>query len=536
MHFDIIIRNGEVYDGCGSEPISADIGIKGDRIKSMGNLRGATAERIIDCTGLAVAPGFINVLSHAWEALLHDGRSLSDIKQGVTLEVLGEGYSPAPLNDAMASEMKAEQGDIEYEVTWRSVGEFLQTLVASGISCNVATFVGATTVRVHELGYDNKTPSQENLRRMRDLVRTSMREGALGLSSALIYTPACFATTEELVELAGEAASAGGIYISHMRSEGDSLIESVEELLEIARRAKTAAEIYHLKAAGKSNWKKIDRVIESIAAAKEEGLQISADMYTYTAAKTGLDAAMPPWVQEGGQQAWIERLKNAAVRAKVKSEMLSPSRSWENGYMHAGPEGIVLVGFKSERLKPLMGRTLAQVAAERGRDPAETAMDLVVEDKSRVEVIYHWMCEENVRKQIRLPYMSFGSDAPSMAPEGAFLRSSAHPRAYGNFARLLAKYVREEKILSLSEAIRKLTSLPASNLSLVNRGRLAPDYYADVVVFDPKNVRDTATFELPHRLAEGVHHVLVNGVLVIASGEHTGATPGRAVYGRGARK
>jgi N-acyl-D-amino-acid deacylase len=469
------------------------------------------------------------MLSWATEPLLVDGRSQSDIRQGVTLEIFGEGWSLGPLNEAMKKEVVEQQGDIKFEVTWTTLGEYLNHLVERGISTNVASFVGATTVRVHVLGYENRPPSAEEMEQMRVLVRQAMAEGALGVGSSLIYAPAFYAQTDELVEMCKVAAEYDGMYISHMRSEGNRLLEAVDELIHIARTAKIPAEIYHLKAAGRNNWDKLEAVIQKIESARAEGLRVTADMYTYTAGATGLDAAMPPWVQEGGFQSWRQRLQDPAIRKKVAQEMITPTDQWENLFLAAGADKTLLVGFKSEALKPLTGKTLAEVAEMRGKSPAETAMDLVIEDDSRVETVYFLMSETNVMRQVRLPWVSFGSDAESLSPEGAFLKKNPHPRAYGNFARLLGKYVREEKLIDLEEAVRRLTSLPASNLGIARRGALKVGNYADVVVFDPEKITDRATFEQPHQFSTGVVHVLVNGTPVLKDGEHTGALPGRVV-------
>jgi N-acyl-D-amino-acid deacylase len=535
--YDVIIRGGSVYDGSGGPARTADIAIRNDQIAAIGNLSDAHAPIDVDARGLAVAPGFINMLSWANEALLHDPRSQSDIRQGVTLEVMGEGESMGPLNPAMKKLNAELQGDIRYQIPWTTLGEYLQYVEKKGTSTNVASFVGATTVRIHELGFADRAPTPEELERMRALVRTAMEEGALGVGSSLIYAPAFYAKTEELIALCTEAARYGGMYISHIRSEGNALLEAVDELIRIAREAKIPAEIYHLKAAGEQNWPKLDEVIRRIEAARAEGLQITADMYTYPAGATGLDAAMPPWVQEGGLREWIRRLKDPAIRARVRREMATPTKAWESLYLAAGsPERVLLVAFKNEQLKPLTGKTLAEVAKMRGKTPEETAMDLVIEDDSRVGTVYFLMSEDNIRKQLKLPWVSFDSDAESLAPEGVFLKSNPHPRAYGNFARLLGRYVRDEKVISLEEAIRRLTSLPATNLKLDRRGLLKPGNYADVVVFDPKTIQDHATFDKPHQYSTGVRHVFVNGVQVLKDGEHTGKTPGRFVRGPGYKR
>ncbi len=531
--YDLVLRGGLIYDGSGHPPFAGDVALRADTIAAVGDLGRARGHTELDVTGLAVAPGFINMLSWATESLLHDGRAQSDIRQGVTLEVFGEGWSMGPLNEAMKADLKRGQSDITFDVAWTTLGEYLEHLERRGVSPNVASFVGATTVRIHELGYANRPPTPDELDRMRALVRQAMEEGALGLGSSLIYAPAFYASTDELVALSREAAAYGGMYISHLRSEGNRLLEAVDELITIAREAGLPAEIYHLKAAGRDNWPRLDAVIARVEAARAEGLRITADMYTYTAGATGLDAAMPPWVQEGGFEAWRQRLRDPALRQRLLREMRTPSGDWENLLQAAGPEGTLLVGFRNEALRRYIGRTLAEVAAERGVSPEEAAMDLVVEDSSRVDVVYFLMSEENVRRQIALPWMSFGSDAAALAPEGVFLRSNPHPRAYGNFARLLGRYVRDEGLIPLEEAIRRLTTLPATNLGLRRRGALRPGYHADLVVFDPATIRDHATYADPHRYATGVVHVFVNGVQVLRDGEHTGATPGRVVRGPG---
>jgi len=533
--YDVVIRGGTVYDGSGGTPATVDVALHGDTVAGIGDLSGARGTLEIDATGLAVTPGFINMLSWSTESLLEDGRSQSEIRQGVTLEVFGEGMSMGPLNEAMKEEMVAQQGDIRFEIAWTTLDEYLEHLVTRGVSPNVASFVGATTVRVHQLGYADRPPTPAELDSMKALVRRAMEDGALGLGSSLIYAPAFYARTEELMALASVAAEYRGMYISHMRSEGNRLLEAVSELISIAREAHLPAEIYHLKAAGRDNWDKMDQVIAMVEAARAAGLAITADMYTYPAGATGLDAAMPPWVQEGGHDAWARRLADPAIRSRVAREMRTPSDAWENLLLAAGAENVLLVGFKTDSLKPLTGRSLAEVARARGQAPEEAAMDLVIADGSRVGTIYFLMSEDNIRQQIRLPWVSFGSDAESQAPEGAFLLSNPHPRAYGTFARLLGRYVRDEQLIPLEEAVRRLTSLPAENLKLRRRGRLAPGYFADVVVFDPATVRDHATFERPHQYATGVRDVFVNGTQVLAGGEHTGALPGRVVRGPGWR-
>ncbi len=532
--FDVLIRGGTVYDGTGAPGVRADVGIRGDQIAAVRDLSAATAPTVVDATGLAVAPGFINMLSWSTESLLIDGRSQGEIRQGVTTEIMGEGDSMGPLSPAMKERRLKMQGDLKYDITWTTLAEYLQTLERRGISPNVASFIGATTIREYVVGLDDRAPTPEELDRMRELVRREMEAGALGIGSSLIYAPAFYAKTDELIELCKVAARYRGKYISHIRSEGARLLEAVDELITIAREANIPAEIYHLKAAGEANWPKMDQVIAKIERARREGLKITADTYTYPAGATGLDAAMPPWVLDGGYEAAFKRLRDPAMRKKIAKAIVTPTDEWENFFVLAGsPERILFVEFKSEALKPLTGKTLAEVARLRGQPPEEVIMDLVLEDQSRVGTVYFLMSEENIRKQIKLPWVSFGSDAASMAPEEPFTRSSAHPRAYGNFARLLGKYVREERVIPLEEAIHRLTGLPATNLELDRRGFLKEGMFADVVVFDPATIADRATFERPHQYAVGVRHVFVNGVQVLKDGEHTGAKPGRALWGPG---
>jgi N-acyl-D-amino-acid deacylase len=528
---DVVIRGGMIYDGSGAPPFDADVAIDRDRIIAIGTVaeRGRTE---LDAGGLAVAPGFINMLSWATTSLIADGMSQSDIRQGVTLEVFGEGWSLGPVNDTMRREQIEQQGDIKYDIEWTTLAEALDTIAARGISPNIASFVGAATVRIHELAHEDRRPTQDELGRMQALVDAAMRDGALGVGSALIYSPATYADTDELVALAEVARRHGGMYISHMRSEGNRLVEAVDEVIEIARRAKLPAEIYHLKQAGRSNWTKLDTVIDRVERARGDGLAITADMYPYEAGATGLSSCFPPWAHEGGLRATLARLRDAGQRARIRDEMARPGTDWENLYEAAGtPEGIVLVSFKNERLKPLTGRTLGEVAAQRGADPREVAMDLVLEDESRVGMVIFMASPENLRREVALPWMSFGSDAGSIAPEGVFLRSQPHPRTYGTFARVLGRFVRDEKAAPLEDVIRRMTGFPAANLKLDRRGLLRADHFADVTVFDPATIRDHATYAEPHQYATGVAHVLVNGTPVLHDGEHTGARPGRVVFG-----
>jgi len=533
-HYDVIIRNGTIYDGSGSAPITGDVAINGDEIAAVGDIGRAAAEVEIDAAGLAVAPGFVNMMCWANETLIEDGRSQSDIRQGVTLEVMGEGMSMGPLTDEIRAFMQQMQVDITYEIEWTTLGEYLEYLERRGVSPNVASFIGAATPRMNVIGFDDREATPEELEEMTAQVRQAMEEGALGVASSLIYPPGSFADTAELIELVEAAAPYGGMYISHMRSEGDSILEAVDELLEIARKTGVRTEIYHLKASGEANWLKMDEVIARVERAQAEGLEITADMYTYIAGSTGLISATPSWVQDGGYAKAIERLQDPAVRRRVAEEMNRPSDEWENLYLiSGGADGILLVGFSSEELKPLTGKTVAEVARIRGTSPEETIMDLIIEDNAETSAIYFMMTEDNVKKQIALPWLSFCSDSPSLAPEGVFLKSSTHPRAYGSFARLLGKYVRDEGVIPLEEAIRKLTSLPAETIRAERRGRLNEGYFADVVVFDAATIQDHATFDDPHQYATGMKHVFVNGVHVLKEGEHTGATPGRVVRGPG---
>jgi len=534
QRFDVLIRGGTVYDGTGGPGRRADVAIAGDRIEGVGSFNAAEATTVIDATGLAVAPGFVNMLSWSTESLLVDGRSQGELRQGITTQIFGEGSSMGPLNEAMKKRMVEQMGDIKYDITWTSLSEYLRELERRGVSQNVASFLGATTVREHVIGLENRQPTADELEAMRDIVRREMEAGALGIGSSLIYAPAFFASTEELIELCKVAAKYRGKYISHVRSEGNRLVEAVEELIRISRDARIPAEIYHLKAAGQANWPKMDRVVALVEAARRRGQKITADMYTYTAGATGLDASMPPWVLDGGYDEAYKRLASPEMRTKIAAAIRTPSKEWENLYLAAGSaDRVLLVEFKSEALKPLTGKTLADVARLRDEDPVDTIMNLVLEDRSRVGTVYFMMSEDNLKRQIRLPWVSFGSDAASMAPEPPFTRSSAHPRAYGNFARLLGKYVRDEHVIPLAAAIHRLSGLPATNLELRDRGFLRRGMFGDVVVFDPETIADRATFEQPHQYAVGVTHVLVNGVLVLKDGEHTGAKPGRALRGVG---
>jgi N-acyl-D-amino-acid deacylase len=531
--YSILIRGGTIYDGSGNMPYVGDVALKGDRIAYVGPHAPGRAARTVDAAGKAVSPGFINMLSWANASLIADGRGMSDTAQGVTLEVMGEGDSMGPLTPAMKRLEIKRQGDIKYPIRWTTLGQYLEYLQRKGVTPNVASFVGATTVRVHELGEKDVDPTLAQLKRMRALVRQAMKEGAVGVGSSLIYAPANFAETPELVALTREAARCGGMYISHIRDEGPKLLEAIDELVAISRQSGAPAEIYHYKQAGKENWGKIDAAVAKVNAARAAGLRITADMYTYPASSTGFDAAFPLWIQDGGLEKWVARLKEPKLRARAFADMHKPDASENTKIVLYDPDKVILVGFKTSKLKPLTGKTLAEVAKMRGKSPEETAADLIVEDGTRIQVVYFSMSEDNVRRETALPWMSFGSDADSRGPYGVFLKSSTHPRAYGNVARLLGHYVRDEKTTSLPDAIRRLTSLPATNLSIRQRGSLKPGYYADVVVFDPATIRDNATFAKPQQLATGVENVFVNGVQVWRDGKHTGAKPGRFVRGPG---
>ena len=533
--FDVLIKNGQIIDGSGQPSYVVDIAINADTIAAIGNLKNAKGRQEIDATGLVVAPGFINMLSWATESLIEDGKSQSDIRQGVTLEVFGEGWSMGPVTEASIKAIREiGYGNIVYDFEWETLGEYLEFLTKKGVSPNVASFVGATTLRINTVGFEDRAPTDEEMEQMKSMVKKAMEEGALGIGSSLIYAPAFYASTEELIELCKVASAYDGMYISHMRSEGNQLLESLDELIRIADEANIRAEVYHLKMAGKDNWNKFDAVVSKIDSARAAGLDITTDMYTYTAGGTGLNATMPPWVQEGGYEKWAERLQDPKIRKQLIKEMTTPTNEWEN-YMMAveSYDDMLLVGFKNDSLKYLTGKSLAEVAEMRKTSPEETAMDLVIQDGSRVGTIFFLMSEENVKKQLALPYMSFGSDEESSAPEGVFLETSNHPRAYGNVARLLGKYVRDEKVISLEEAIYKLTTLPATNLKIKKRGALKTGYFSDLAIFNPNEIQDHATFEKPQQFSTGMVHVFVNGVQVLKDGKHTGALPGQVVRGPG---
>jgi N-acyl-D-amino-acid deacylase len=532
--YDVIIENGAVYDGSGAAAADADIGIRGDRVAAVGDLSRASADQRIDARGMAVAPGFINMLSWSTESLLEDGHSQSDIRQGVTLEVMGEGWTMGPINDAMRAEMIRQQSYIRFDPTWTTLGEYMAHLVSRGISTNIASYVGATTVRIHVLGEADRDPNSVELAQMQELVRQAMREGALGVGSSLIYAPAAYAETPELIALVSAAREFNGGYISHMRSEGDRYLEAIDELIAIGRATGARVQMYHMKPAGEANWDLSEPGLARLNAARAEGIDVTANVYTYLAGATGLDATMPPWVQEGGHDAWVARLRDPAIRARVLREMRAPAEGWESLLrLTRGPEDVILIGFRNPDLRGYTGQTLAQVAAARGTSPEDTIIDLVIEDNSRVDTAYVLMSEDNLERNLRWPHTMLGSDAPSLAPEGAFMQFNPHPRTYGNFARFLGRYVRDRQVMPLEEAIRRLTSLPAQSIAIRERGELRVGYYADVVVFDPATIADHSTFERPHAYSTGVRDVFVNGVQVLRDGEHTGATPGQVVRGPG---
>jgi N-acyl-D-amino-acid deacylase len=531
--FDVLIRNGTVYDGSGKPPKQTNVAIRGDKIVAIGDLDGSTAKLIIDAKGLAVAPGFINMLSWSTDSLLVDGRGQSEVRQGVTTQIMGEGWSWGPVSPAIKKRMKADQTDIKYDIEWTTLSDYLYFLQRMGISQNVASYLGATTVREYVIGLENRKATEADLRQMRELVDREMRSGALGIGTALEYAPSYYADTEELIELCKVAAKYKGKYITHMRSEGERLLEGIDEAIRISREAKIPTEIYHFKAAGQANWKKMDAAIAKVEKARSDGLTITADMYVYTAGAASLTACIPPWAMEGGETAMRRRLREPESRKHVLDDIRNKT-DWPNFYKNAGsPDNVLLVSFKQESLKPLQGKTLAEIAKQREKDPVETLLDLLVEDVSSIGTVYFITAEENIRKLVSLPWISFGSDEAAQAPEGLFLKSMPHPRAYGNFARVLGKYVRDEKLLSLEAAICKLTSLPATNLGLDHRGLLSEGYFADVVLFDPETINDKATYEKPHQYSVGMKHVLINGVQVLKDGEHTGAKPGRALWGPG---
>ena len=532
--FDVLIKGGTIYDGTGVPGRTADVAIRGDRIVGVGDLKNAKAKYTIEAHGLAVAPGFINMLSWSVESLIIDGRSQSEIRQGVTTEIFGEGESMGPVNDRVREHMLSEQTEFKYNIEWKTLAEYLQFLEKRGVSCNFASFIGATTIRENVIGFENKAPTPEQLDEMRALVKQEMEAGALGIGSALIYPPAFYAKTEELIELCKVAAKYQGKYISHMRSEGNQLLEAFDELRRISREAHIPAELYHIKALGQKNWGKMDTLLARIEAAQKEGLPIRANMYTYIAGGTGLDACLPPWTQNGGYPELLKRLHDPETRKKIAAEIKVDSDKWENLYLGAGsPDRIILADFTAEQLRPLEGKSLAEIAKMRGKDPIETIMDLLVENEKRIGAMYFLMSEENVKKEIARPWISFGSDEASQAPEGVFLKSTPHPRAYGTFARVLGKYSREERLLTLSEAVRRLSALPATNLGLDHRGFIQEGMFADVVAFDPATINDRATFTDPRQYAVGMKHVFVNGQQVLKDGEHTGAKPGRALFGPG---
>ncbi len=531
--YDILVRGGTIYDGSGRAGYAGEVAIKGDRIAYVGPKAPGLAKHEINAAGLAVAPGFINMLSWSNESLLIDGRGQGELRQGVTLEVMGEGDSMGPLTPQMKNDLVAQQVDLKYPVEWTTLGEYLAVLEKKGVSMNVASYIGAATARMNLLASADVDPTPEQLKAMEDVVQTAMEEGALGVASALIYVPGSFAETDELVALAGTAARCGGIYATHMRSEGRGLVQAVDETIEISRRSGAPAEIYHLKAGGKAYWPKLDEALAHIETARREGLRITTDMYAYTAGATGLDAAMPPWVQEGGNAAWFARLHDPAIRKRVAAEMRAGTTDWENLMRDAGGAGnMLIVMLRKPGLKKYIGKTLAEIAKDRGTSPEDTAMDLVAEDETRVGTVYFLMSEDEVRRKLALPYMSFGSDGSAVSAEGDFLKSNLHPRSYGNFARVLGRYVRDEKGVTLEDAIHRLTGHPASVLNLRDRGLLAEDYFADVVVFDPARIQDHATYTEPHQYATGVSEVIVNGVPALENGEPTDARPGRFVRGR----
>lgn len=533
--YDIILRNGTIYDGTGSDPLTGDVAIHGDKVAGVGDLGEVSGKQEVDLDGLAVAPGFINMLSWATESLIEDGRSMSDIKQGVTLEVMGEGTSMGPLSEEMkkARDTILSTTDIQYDIEWTTLGEYLEFLERKGVATNVASFVGSSTLRIHAAGYDDRPVTDDEMEEMKRLLHEAMQEGAVGMSAALIYPPATYQSTNELIELCKVVAEYNGMYISHIRSEGSQFLESLDEIIHIMRETRVTGEVYHLKAAGKMNWDKMDDAIAKIQSARDDGLPLTTDMYTYPFSGTGLASCIPAWAHDGGFRRLVERLKDADTREKIKAEMQLPSDTWENMFYENGADGILLAGFAKHELRHYQGKTLNEVMQERGTSATDTVIDLIIEDNSRIFTLYFSMSEENLRKQVQLPWMSFCSDAGSIATEGAFLSYHPHPRAYGSFARVLGKYVRDEELMTLQDAVRRLAGFPADNLKLVRRGYLKPDYYADVVVFDPEKVQDHSVPGDPHHYSDGMVHVFVNGTQVLKDGDHTGNLPGRVVRGPG---
>ncbi len=531
----ILLRNGIIFDGTGADPVRGDILISGDKITEIGDFSKTVASQVIDLEDLAVAPGFINMLSWATESLIEDGRSMSDIKQGVTLEVMGEGTSMGPLNDEMkrTRDTILSTADIHYDIEWTTLGEYLEFLERKGVAANVASFVGSSTLRIHAAGYDDREVTTDEMAEMKSLLHQAMREGAMGMSAALIYPPATYQTTEELIELCHVVAEYDGMYITHLRSEGEQFIAALDELIQVMRATGVTGEIYHLKASGKSNWHKMDEAIKKIEAARAEGLPLTADMYTYPYSGTGLASCIPAWAHDGGFQRMIERLKDPHLRERIKTEMSLPSDQWENMFYENGADGILLAGFAKQELRQYQGMTLRQVMTERGTSAADTVIDLLIEDNSRIFTLYFSMSEDNLRQQMKLPWVSFCSDAGSIATEGAFLSYHPHPRAYGSFARVLGKYVRDEGAITLSEAIRRLSGFPADNLKLKHRGYLKPGNFADLAIFAPEHIQDHSVPGNPHQYSEGMVHVFVNGVQVLRDGKHTGDLPGRVLRGPG---
>lgn len=533
--YDILLRNGTIYDGSGTQPLRGDLAIQGDKIAAVGSLGKASAAQAIDLDGLAVAPGFINMLSWATESLIADGRSISDIKQGVTLEVMGEGTSMGPLNDEMkrSRDTILSIADIDYDIEWTTLGEYLEFLERKGVAANVASFVGSATLRVHAAGYDDRPVTASEMAAMKSLLHQAMQEGAMGLSAALIYPPAAYQTTEELIELCRVVAQYNGMYITHLRSEGSQFLEALDEMIHIMRQSGVAGEVYHLKAAGRLNWPKMEAAIAKIEEVRAKGLPLTADMYTYPYGGTGLTSCIPVWAHDGGFPKLIERLKDPQTRQKIKAEMALPSDEWENMFYENGADGILLAGFARPELRHYQGKTLRQVMAERGASAADTVIDLLIEDNSRIFTLYFSMSEDNLRRQIQLPWVSFCSDAGSIASEGVFLSYHPHPRAYGSFARVLGKYARDEGLITLPEAVRRLSGFAADNLKLKQRGYLRRGYFADIAVFDPAKVQDYAAPGDPHQYSEGMVHVFVNGAQALEDGQPTGRLPGRVVRGPG---
>jgi len=527
--YDLVIKNGTIIDGSGGESFVSDIAIKNGKIHRIENNISGTNSSEIDASGQIVAPGFIDILSWASGPIVYDGEVQSVVCQGITTAIFGEGWSMGPVNETVREEMRSMWKEYNIPYDWKTLADYLKFVEKQGTSVNIASFVGATTVRLYVIGNEDRLATPEEMKQMKELVRIEMEAGALGVASSLVYTPAFYADTEELIELSKTAAEYGGIYISHILGEGADLIEAMEELITITEKAKIPAEIYHLKAAGKENWNKLDDAIALIEEARKRGLDITADIYPYTAGATGLDAMLPPWSKEGGTPALIKRLKQKSTREKIKKEILTSTSGWENFYWMAGGGEGILVSYLAKN-KEFQGKSIADIADILKKDEIDTIFDLLIEEDGFGGGIFFLMSEENVTKKMQLPWVSFCTDEDAYKLTGLMSNRNPHPRAYGTFPRILGKYVREESALTLEEAIRKMSALPAEKLGLKDRGRIEKDLAADIVIFDPETVIDKATYNEPHQFPEGINYVIVNGKIVVKDGIHTGAKPGIALF------